>query len=176
MVTERTDGSHYWYGQTDQERGRRVLEAMRAYRAADSAMRRRTQEAMGMGENDLLAMRYLLRSQQQGKDVAPKELAQYLGISSASVTALLDRLERSGHLRREPSPFDRRGLIVVPTVSSDEEVRKTLGDMHERMIAVASELDPDTALAVVDFLDRLRESVDTIYAPDGAPEHADRDR
>jgi DNA-binding MarR family transcriptional regulator len=165
MATERTDGSRYWYAQTDQQRGRRVLEAMRAYRAADAAMRRRTQEAMGMGENDLLALRYLIRARQQGKDVAPKELAQYLGISSASITALLDRLERSGHVRREPSPFDRRGLIVVPTATTDDEVRKTLGDMHERMIGVASSLDPDTALAVVDFLDSLREAVDTIHAP-----------
>jgi DNA-binding MarR family transcriptional regulator len=168
MTTERpeqTEGSRFWYDQSDQERGRRVLEAMRAYRAADSAMRRRTQEAMGMGENDLLALRYLLRAQQRGKDVAPKELAAYLGISSASITALLDRLERSGHVRREPSPFDRRGLIVVPTAVSDDEVRATLGDMHGRMIEVATSLEPETALAVVDFLDRLRGAVDATHAP-----------
>ena len=175
MSSERTDGSRYWYGKTDQERGRRVLEAMRAYRAADNAMRRRTQDAMGMGENDLLALRYLVRAQKQGKDVAPKELAQYLGISSASITALLDRLERSGHLRREPSPFDRRGLIVVPTAATDDEVRQTLGEMHDRMIAVASTLEPDTALAMVDFLDRLREAVDTIHGPATPPAEGGED-
>lgn len=172
MAIEQTDGSRYWYDESDQERGRRVLEAMRAYRAADAAMRRRTQEAMGMGENDLLALRYLIRAQQQGKDVAPKELAQYLGISSASITALLDRLERSGHVRREPSPFDRRGLIVVPTPATDAEVRETLGDMHSTMIEVASTLEPEVAMKMVDFLDRLREAVDTIYAPaDGEVHH-----
>lgn len=156
---------HYWY-EDDAARARTVdvLEALRAYRAAEAAMRRRTREAMGMGENDLLALRYLLRSQGQGVAVSPKDLARYLGISSASTTVLIDRLEKSGHVARRPSPSDRRALIIVPTGASDAEVRATLGEMHSRMFEVAKGLDADQANAVTVFLTAMREAVDQIDA------------
>lgn len=157
--------SAYWYRDEDRKRSVRVLESVRLYRAAEAAMRRRTQASMGMGENDLLALRFLIRNTQQGKLISPKDISTYLGISSASTSVLLDRLERSGHLTRSPSPFDRRGLIIQPTVASDDEVRHTLGDMHERMIAVAGTLDDTEAATVVRFLEGMREAVDQIDAP-----------
>jgi DNA-binding MarR family transcriptional regulator len=156
---------HYWYGEaTQRERSVAVLEAMRTYRAAETAMRRRTQASMGMGETDLLALRYLIRAHSAGRTVGPKELAAYLGISSASTTALLDRLEKSGHVERQPSPFDRRALIILPTVATDEEVRSTLGQMHTRMMEVAARLSPEESRVVVRFLDGMRDAVDEIDA------------
>jgi len=155
--------THYWYSDdAERERSVAVLEAMRTYRAAESAMRRRTQISMGMGENDLLALRYLITAQQDGRSIGPKELTAYLGISSASTTVLLDRLERSGQMRREHSPFDRRALILVPTATTDEEVRAALGDVPERMVEVASHLDAEQAKVVIEFLKRMRSAVDEI--------------
>jgi DNA-binding MarR family transcriptional regulator len=157
--------SAYWYRDESRKRSVRVLESVRLYRAAEAAMRRRTQVSMGMGENDLLALRFLIRNTRQGKLVSPKDISSYLGISSASTSVLLDRLEKSGHLTRPPSPFDRRGLIIQPTTSSDEEVRHTLGEMHERMIEVANRLDETEAAAVIRFLEGMRDAVDQIDSP-----------
>ena len=166
--------THYWYRdepETEQDRHERsvaVLEAMRTYRAAESAMRRRTQVSMGMGENDLLALRYVIMAQQAGRSIGPKELTGYLGISSASTTVLLDRLESKGQLRRENSPFDRRALILVATATTDAEVRAALGEVPERMVEVANTLDPDQARVVIDFLRRMRSAVyeiDTHVSP-----------
>jgi DNA-binding MarR family transcriptional regulator len=163
--SEQEAATHYWYSDdAERERSVAVLEAMRTYRAAESAMRRRTQVSMGMGENDLLALRYVIMAQQAGRSIGPKELTSYLGISSASTTVLLDRLERSGEMRRENSPFDRRALILVPTATTDEEVRAALGDVPERMVEVASALTPEQARVVIDFLRGMREAVDEIDA------------
>ena len=74
------------------ERAVALLQAFRLYRAAEVAMRRRTREAMSMGENDLLVLRYLLRAQREGRRVSPSELTRYLGVSTASMTAIIDRL------------------------------------------------------------------------------------
>ncbi len=41
-------------------------------------------------------------------------LAALTGLSSGSVTALIDRLETAGCVRREPDPADRRRVIVQP--------------------------------------------------------------
>ncbi|WPO85695.1 MarR family transcriptional regulator [Herbiconiux sp. KACC 21604] len=125
---------------------------LRAYRAAEEAMRRRTRESMKMGENDLTALRFLLKAQREGRVVTPGALAEHLGMKSASVTVMLDRLTRSGHLSREPHPTDRRSLAVTATPGSDEEVRQTLGEMHRRMMAVATGLDARAALVVRTFL------------------------
>ncbi|WP_066039326.1 MarR family winged helix-turn-helix transcriptional regulator [Herbiconiux solani] len=164
MSTQRPEASpHYWYGdEADRARSVAVLEALRSYRAAETAMRRRSQESMGMGENDLIAMRYLLRAQEQGRAVGPKELAQYLGITSASITVLLDRLERNGHIHREPSPFDRRALIIVPTVPTDELAAATLGEVRPELVEVVEHLSPEDARTIIDFFDSMRDAVDEI--------------
>ncbi|WP_368498742.1 MarR family winged helix-turn-helix transcriptional regulator [Herbiconiux sp. A18JL235] len=125
---------------------------LRAYRAAEEAMRRRTRESMKMGENDLTALRFLLKAQREGRVVTPGALADHLGMKSASVTVMLDRLTKSGHLSRHPHPTDRRSLAVTATPGSDDEVRQTLGEMHRRMMAVATGLDARAALVVRTFL------------------------
>ena len=156
----RTPG--YWYVRS--EEGKDVLSALRDYRAAESAMRRRTRSSMGMNETDILALRYLFEAQQDGREVSPKELAARLGISSASTTTLIDRLARPGHVRRKPHPKDRRALVLEASSEADCEVRQTMGDMHRRMMEVAGTLSSEDAAVVVDFLTRMREAVDTIDA------------
>ncbi len=171
-MTSENDGpsQHYWYSDgAESAPGIRALEAMRAYGAAEAAMRRRSERALKMSENDISAMRYLLRAQEGGRSVGPKEIAEYLGIQSSSVTVLLDRLERSGHVRRESSPFDRRALIVVPNVPTDELQRAILGDVREELVAVAETLDEAEAEVVVRFLHELRDAVDRIDTPASAP-------
>jgi DNA-binding MarR family transcriptional regulator len=44
--------------------------------------------------------------------LTPKELARHSGLAPASVTALVDRLERKGVVRRTPHPGDRRKVLV----------------------------------------------------------------
>jgi DNA-binding MarR family transcriptional regulator len=164
MTNDTRDAEHHYWYTDDRERQRsaEVLEAMRTYRAAESAMRRRTQASMGMNENDLLALRYILTAYQDQRTVGPKELTSYLGISSASTTVLLDRLEKSGRVRRESSPFDRRALILVPTATTDEEIRQAQGEVPEKMVAVAEKLDESQAQVVIDFLADMRAAVDAI--------------
>jgi DNA-binding MarR family transcriptional regulator len=114
---------------------------------------------MGMGETDILALRFLLRAQASGKAVVPKDLSQFLGITSASTTSLIDRLVASGHVRREAHPSDRRSIVVVPTVESDTEVRETLGAMHRRMMNVAEGLTAEQAHIVVAFLQQMTDAL-----------------
>jgi DNA-binding MarR family transcriptional regulator len=136
-----------------------VLKSLRDYRTAETEVRRNTRDSMGMGETDILALRYLLKVQASGKQVVPKDLSRFLNITSASTTSLIDRLVASGHVRREAHPSDRRSVVVVPTVESDREVRETLGAMHRRMMTVAEGLSAEEARIVVDFLQRMTEAL-----------------
>ena len=43
----------------------------------------------------------------------PSELSKYTGLSSGSTTAMIDRLEKSGLVKRQNNPKDRRGTLVM---------------------------------------------------------------
>lgn len=154
----------YWYGKDPGQRSLAVdvLNALRDYRTSEREMRRRTRSSMLMGEKDLLALRYLFEAEAAGKVMKPKDLGDRLGITSASMTTLIDRLVDSGHIRREPHPTDRRALILRPTPASDEEVRHTLGGMHRRMLDVASALTAEESRIVVAFLENMRAALDAV--------------
>jgi DNA-binding MarR family transcriptional regulator len=159
------EASRYWYGASEEDRRRRavdVLQAFRVYRAAEVAMRRRTRESMSMGENELLVLRYLLKAAGQERQVSPSEITRYLGVSTASTTAIIDRLEKSGHVTRIPHPTDRRSIHIVATAASDEEVRATLGAMHTRMMSAVVDMTPEESAAVVACLGRLQDAVDQV--------------
>jgi DNA-binding MarR family transcriptional regulator len=164
----RDSGKHYWYDGVP-PRAIDVLNAVRAYRTADDAMRRRTRESMKMGENDLRTLRFLLKAQKEGRMVTSREVSDHLGMTSASVTAMLDRLTRSGHVVRRPHPTDRRSITIIATPGSDDEVRHTLGAMHARMMDVARGLSEREAATVVGFLGEMTTAVEAIDAPAPQP-------
>ncbi|GAB2452879.1 DNA-binding MarR family transcriptional regulator [Conyzicola lurida] len=152
------DGS----GGTNSPLGADVLLELVAYRSAEEAMRRRTGDSMHMGATDLQAIRFLLKRQGQGISVSGRELGDYLGMTSASVTSLLDRLTASGHVARTPDPANRRSNLVTATAGSDDEVRQTLGAMHARMIEVTRSLKPEDAALVASFLTSMTAAVDAV--------------
>lgn len=145
-----------------------VINALREFRTSESAMRRRTRSSVAMGETDLLALRYLIDADAVGAGIRPTELAARLGITSASMTSLVDRLVASGYVTREPHPSDRRAVILRPTPGADEEVRHNLNQMHARMLEAAESLSQEEIRAVMHFLMRMREAVDAVNIGAGA--------
>ncbi|GAA4675059.1 MarR family winged helix-turn-helix transcriptional regulator [Frondihabitans cladoniiphilus] len=158
------DASGYWYAASSEQRGVDVLNALRRYRAAESEMRRRTRTSMKMGETDLKAIRFLLQSERHAKTVTPKQLANHLGITTASTSVLINRLVESGHLQRHSHPTDGRAVLLTATEDSNEEVRATLSGMHARMITIAESLPPEGAAYVAQFLEAMTEAVADVDA------------
>ncbi|WP_413320125.1 MarR family transcriptional regulator [Agrococcus sp. 1P02AA] len=157
-----TTASGYWYPEHEVPTSVDVLNQLRRYRTAESSMRARTRSSMGMGETDLLALRLLLQAHRTGELMRQRDLGTALGLASPSVTALVDRLVRSGHVRRDAHPDDRRATVVVPTTDTDDEVRATLGAMHQRMIDVVDGLDDDERRTVASFFERMVEAVEQV--------------
>jgi len=141
-----------------------VLEALQVYRAAEAAMRRRTGSAMGIGENDLLALRLILDNTALGRPTFAKDLSAYLGVSSASTTLLVDRLVRGGFVERRPSRIDKRSVELVPTREALGDTGPLLAAAQEQIAAATAELSADEAETVTRFLTKMRETVDRIAA------------
>ena len=132
--------------------GRRVSGPARALRMVQQATVEANQELarrLGIGITDIAALEHLSSAEQP---LGPVELGHRLGIRSASATALVDRLEQSGHVRREPRPDDRRRVALVPSEHSALQVLSALAPLLADIDAAAARLTEAEALAVTRFL------------------------
>lgn len=57
---------------------------------------------------DFQALVHVMHAEGRGRPLSPGELGQALSLSSGATTAVVDRLERAGHIRRDRDPQDRR--------------------------------------------------------------------
>lgn len=147
----------YWYDpkKAGVSSAMEVLRAVRRFRVADTAMRHRAQTEMHVNETDLMAIRHLIACERQHRMASPKDLSEFLNISSAATAKLLSRLSASGHIRREVNPDDGRAQRLFATRSSHDEIRHALEGMHQQLMQVTLELTADQQLAVVHFLDAM---------------------
>lgn len=130
--------------------GTALVEVIRAAEDTRTSYARRG----NLHPTDFGCIGYLKR---RGGSVSPKEIISYLGISSGSGTALIDRLETAGYIKRLPNPDDRRGVLIV----LDEEAAKApvalylkLHQRYEQATASFSDHDLDV---IAEFLERLGE-------------------
>src|SRR5690625_7671506 len=107
---------------------------------------------MQLDETDMKALHYLIVCEQQGVVATPSTIAAHLGISSASTTKLLDRLEKGGHVRRSRHPSDRRALAISIEAATRVAATRTVGTQHARRFHAARRLTSEQREIVIDFL------------------------
>ncbi|MCM0678930.1 MarR family transcriptional regulator [Micromonospora phytophila] len=66
----------------------------------------------GLNATDLHALIAVMDAELLGDPITPGRLGEQLNLSSGSVTALIDRLERAGHIRRDRDATDRRKVLL----------------------------------------------------------------
>src|SRR5947208_1662327 len=69
----------------------------------------------GMHSTDVNALIRVRLGQERGEPITAGRLGDELALTSGAVTALVDRLERSGNLRRLRDQGDRRRVILENT-------------------------------------------------------------
>ena len=152
--------SGYWYADVpDAITSIDLLNLLREYRDANREMRVRTRESMRMGETDLVALRFLVRERAAGRMARQRDLAEALGLTAPSVSALVDRLSRDGYIRRVPHPDDRRSVGIEVLLATDDEIHKTLSRMHSDMLEAAESLTEEERSGAAKFLRGLIRAV-----------------
>lgn len=82
----------------------------------------------------------------------PNQIAERLILSRASVTSLLDSLERRGYVRRLPHTNDRRMLLIALTDSGRKVAREFRVVVHQHQkawLAVLTEQEQDQLIATL---------------------------
>jgi len=88
------------------------------------------------------------------------DLARGIVLSKSGLTALVDRLENDGLVRRTPDPDDRRAYRIVLTEEGEAAFRSA-ASVHEAGIHrhVTSKLSRDEAVTIATALRRVEESL-----------------
>jgi DNA-binding MarR family transcriptional regulator len=127
----------------------RYVPAIRRYAAHTVLLHSAIAEALGLHVTDLRAL-WLLGE-------APRtagELAEELGLTSAAITALVDRLERNGYVARQRNNRDRRKVTIQ---ANPERLREVAGHYQSQGKAMTEVLDAYSETefaAIIDFLTR----------------------
>ncbi len=109
---------------------------------------RMAREVLNVGLNELLACAFIAASGPR----TPSEIAERLQVTTASVTELVDRLERNGLVRRIPHPTDRRKLLVMLTVEGERKSELMQERFTEVTADCATDLSPTERGVVLNFL------------------------
>jgi DNA-binding MarR family transcriptional regulator len=89
--------------------------------------------------------------------LTPGQLGDRLALSSGAVTALIDRLENLGWVKRVPHPTDRRSVIVSKASSELSECERIYAPYGEALARAAAKLTPKERAACVRFLEAAAE-------------------
>jgi DNA-binding MarR family transcriptional regulator len=104
---------------------------------------------VGISVPEMLALEYL----DADGSIGPSELARRLRMTSGAMTALVDRLEDSGHVVRERHPADRRRVLVTRTKKADADLAAETAPMAIEVLDLAESLDGAERQAVGRFFD-----------------------
>jgi DNA-binding MarR family transcriptional regulator len=104
--------------------------------------------SLGLNNSDFMSVDIL---REKGA-ITAGELSKLTGLATGSVTALIDRLEKMGYVRRQNDPKDRRKVIIVPLYENKEEVSNTYMPLHSAMVKLASSYTDEELTLITQFL------------------------
>lgn len=128
-------------------------------------------DRIGVNATDLNCLNLVALAGPRGSMTAG-ELARQTGLTTASITGVLDRLEEGGFVRRERDPKDRRRVIVTlspgPALA---EIGPTFGPLVMAWRRAAASYSDDELRLLVEFQGRflgiVRDQLDRLRAEAG---------
>ena len=107
-------------------------------------------DRLGLNVTDHKCLDYLLLN---GPRTAG-ELAQMTSLTTGAITAVVDRLEKTGFVNRQPDPTDRRRVIVQPVYENLTQIGSLFDDLATRMRTLAERYTKSELDVIIDFMNR----------------------
>ncbi|GAB3457577.1 MarR family transcriptional regulator [Actinophytocola sediminis] len=87
--------------------------------------------------------------------ISPSALAKHAGLHPATMTGVLDRLERAGWVVRERDQQDRRAVVVSLRRERGGELYRLYGGMRSALDDICADYDQDQLATIAEFLGRV---------------------
>ena len=105
----------------------------------------------------------LLDSAETGVGILPSEIAQQLGVTRATVTGLLDGLEKCGLISRQMHPDDRRAFCIEITPKGRSFLADLLPGHYRRIAGLMAHLDHDEQRQLVALLTKVSHGQNALH-------------
>ncbi|MGG1247011.1 MarR family transcriptional regulator [Bacillus spizizenii] len=113
-------------------------------------------QALGLFPTDLKSADIL----NEAGPMTAGELGRKTGLSTGSVTALVDRLEKVGYVAREKDPNDRRRVIIVPLTASKKHVKDLFRSLSESTMDLCREYTEEELELIFSFVGKAADIVE----------------
>lgn len=127
-----------------------LIEGLHRYGMRTSIFQQNMAQKMGVVHTDLKTANIL----NETGPITAGELSKITGLSTGSVTALVDRLEKAGYVRRERDKSDRRRVMIVPIPERHKKIMNHYKSLEVNTKQLCeSYLDDELELILKFFLD-----------------------
>ncbi len=111
-----------------------------------------------MGRTDLIGLSVVMDENAAGNPVTPGRLSAALQLSAPATSAMLDRLERLGHVHRTPHATDRRSVVVEITDHARAVGGAMFGRLAQHYAPLLADYDEEQLELIAEFLQRAAEA------------------
>jgi DNA-binding MarR family transcriptional regulator len=125
-----------------------LIRLAREDEAANDAFDEVASRKLGINRTD---MRCLNIVENQGQPITAGRLAELSGLTTAAVTAVLDRVERAGYARRVRDTGDRRQVLIELTPLLAERAEQIWGPLAKEAMAGFERMSVDDLKAVMRY-------------------------
>ena len=111
-------------------------------------------ERLGLNSTDHKCLDMILRNQ----PITAGELSNLTGLTTGTITGVIDRLEKAGYVFREKDPEDRRKVMIrVHTKKAESNIMSHLQSFGQSMEAMLEQYDNEQMKFLFDFFERSRD-------------------
>ena len=123
----------------------------------------------GLNRTDVRALVAIMDAARRGEALTAGQLGEAVDLRSASVTALVDRLEKVGHVRRERDPEDRRRVALQISESAMAAGGEHFGGLARDLVAAMGAYSDDELAVVRRFLTEMTDVITRHSRADESP-------
>ncbi|MED3893121.1 MarR family transcriptional regulator [Peribacillus frigoritolerans] len=88
------------------------------------------------------------------------ELSKITGLSTGSVTALINRLEKSGYVKRERDQLDGRKVMIMPIPERQEQIKSHYQSLSMATKELCSAYNEQELILINQFVEEITKIVD----------------
>jgi DNA-binding MarR family transcriptional regulator len=131
-----------------------IRDRLREMRSRLTQVSRQVGRLVDVKDSDLECLDQLHRD----GPLSPTALARRLGLHPATMTGIVDRLERQGWVSRQRDPADRRGIVIQAERDRSPDLLRHYAGMNAEITRICSGYDTDQLELIAGFLRQMNEA------------------
>lgn len=143
---------------------RQIIDRLRWYVVQSEHVAHAFAHQHGLHPTDMAALIAIMEAEGGGEPLTPGGLSVRLRLSSAATTAVVDRLERAGHIRRSREDADRRRVHLRYAEAGMALAMGFFGPLGRLTDTVMAEFDDGELSTVQRFLDAMGATMEAYRA------------